>query len=162
MRRRTYLTSIATAGVTGTAGCLGDDDDADDTPDDEGTDTDDNGETDTEETDENGNGTDDSNHNDEEVHAPATTMDFYFDGDTLSIDITGGDSFESDRVSVTGENIAAEGNWYEFADDVEPGDVIAAGGSIQFGADADFLVELVWEAPDGAQTVIADGTGPDR
>lgn len=81
--------------------------------------------------------------------------------ETLIMDVTGGDSFSANRVSVTGEGLTSEGYWYEFGE-AAPEETMSAGDTIEIDVESDFSLELIWESEDGAESILSRSHGPDH
>lgn len=95
---------------------------------------------------------------------PSVAFEFDYDASTgtLTITHTAGETVQAGQLRIAGENIAREDYWYTFAPDYGPSTEIAAGDSIEIGAQSTADVQLVWESPsDDTSATLADFQGPD-
>lgn len=113
---------------------------------------------------------------DETSSEPVTpSVNFEYDYDdgagTLEITHVGGDSFDAERVTISGPRAYGhDGNtWDQYDAEKGPDSTVAAGDEIVLGGgqlgeplDSDFQIELVWESSDGDTTGLLGSTsGPD-
>lgn len=87
--------------------------------------------------------------------APAPAFEWRETDDHVTILLLGGDSFEANRMTIEGENLATEGQWWEFEGGGEPNDEVVVGDEITVEVtDPDnWEIELVWQGEDYSRVI---------
>ena len=84
-------------------------------------------------------------------------LEMHGDDEAVTIDVTGGDTLVADQMQISGYEIEG-GLWYEFDEQADPADEVAAGHSIEVpvtGDPSEWVVQLLWISDHGDPELIA-------
>jgi FlaG/FlaF family flagellin (archaellin) len=104
--------------------------------------------------------------------APNTSFDYDFSSadDNVQIRVAGGDSFDSEQVSIVGDTPEAGTVWTQLPSGPGSQTEVTAGASVNVdvdtstsGTNSDYLLEIKWTSESGdTSSIISTNTGPDR